>query len=60
MKIINGDKLIHTDNAGDVIEHFGTKGMKWGVRKAVRAASNVGKIYVNAYTHPIFIDSRTK
>lgn len=32
MKLINGDKLIHTDNSEDVIEHFGIKGMKWGVR----------------------------
>ena len=52
MKLINGDKLIHTDNSEDVLEHFGTKGMKWGVRKAARAAVNVGKIYANAYTHP--------
>ena len=33
MKIIDGDKLIHTDNSEDVLQHFGTKGMKWGVRK---------------------------
>ena len=33
MKLIDGDKLIHTDNSDDVLEHFGTKGMKWGVRK---------------------------
>lgn len=30
MKIIYGDKLIHTDNSEDVLEHFGVKGMKWG------------------------------
>lgn len=29
-------KLVHTDNSEDVIEHFGTKGMKWGVRKAAK------------------------
>lgn len=52
MKFINRDKLIHTDNSDDVIEHFGIKGMKWGVRKAARAAVNVGKIYANSYTHP--------
>ena len=33
MKLIDGDKLVHTDNSEDVIEHFGIKGMKWGVRK---------------------------
>ena len=52
MILIEEDKLIHTDSSEDILLHFGTKGMKWGVRKAVRAASNVGKIYVNAYTHP--------
>lgn len=30
MKLIDGNKLIHTDNSEDVIEHFGIKGMKWG------------------------------
>lgn len=52
MKLIDGDKLVHTDNSEDILLHFGTKGMKWGVRKAARAAVNVGKIYANAYTHP--------
>lgn len=28
MKFIDGDKLIHTDNSDDVLEHFGIKGMK--------------------------------
>lgn len=32
MKLIDGDKLVHTDNSEDVIEHFGIKGIKWGVR----------------------------
>ena len=52
MKLIEEGQLVHVDNMDDVLLHFGTKGMKWGVRKAVRAASNVGKIYVNSYTHP--------
>lgn len=52
MKLIEEGQLVHVDNMDDVLIHFGTKGMKWGVRKAVRAAANVGKIYVNSYTHP--------
>ena len=52
MKLIDGNKLIHTDSSEDILLHFGTKGMKWGVRKAARAAVNVGKIYANSYTHP--------
>lgn len=50
MKIINGDKLIHTDQTSDVIQHFGTKGMKWGVRKNV---GTVGKILGNKIIHPV-------
>lgn len=52
MILIEEDKLIHTDSSEDILLHFGTKGMKWGVRKAARAAVNFGKIYANAYTHP--------
>lgn len=52
MKLIEEGQLVHVDNMDDVLLHFGTKGMKWGVRKAARAAVNVGKIYGNAYTHP--------
>ena len=52
MKLIEEGQLIHVDNMEDVLLHFGTKGMKWGVRKAARAAVNFGKIYANAYTHP--------
>lgn len=33
MIIIKDNVLVHTDNTGDVIEHFGVKGMKWGVKK---------------------------
>ena len=41
MIIIKDDVLVHTDNAGDVIEHFGVKGMKWGQRRVV---SNAGAL----------------
>lgn len=52
MKLIEEGQLIHTDSSEDILLHFGTKGMKWGVRKVARAAVNVGKIYANSYTHP--------
>lgn len=32
MKLIYEDKIVHTDSTSDVIQHFGVKGMKWGVR----------------------------
>ena len=52
MKLIDGDKLVHTDNSEDILQHFGTKGMKWGVRKFVRNAGMVGKILGNKAIHP--------
>lgn len=33
MKLIEEGQLIHTESSEDVLLHFGTKGMKWGVRK---------------------------
>ena len=33
MLLIYEGELIHTDSSDDVLLHFGTKGMKWGVRK---------------------------
>ena len=32
MLIINENELIHTDDFNDVIEHYGIRGMKWGIR----------------------------
>ena len=32
MLIIHENELVHTDDFNDVIEHFGIKGMKWGIR----------------------------
>lgn len=43
----------HVDNSSDVIQHYGKKGMKWGVRKAVDYAKALGRATVNANLHPI-------
>lgn len=39
MKLIDGDKLVHTDNSDDVLEHFGIKGYEVEVRKAINPLS---------------------
>ena len=36
-----------------VIEHYGVKGMKWGVRKAVDRAKASGRMGINSYVHPV-------
>ena len=46
-------KLQHVDNSSDVIQHYGKKGMKWGVRKVVDYAKTLGQATVNANLHPI-------
>jgi len=53
MILIEENELIHVDSCDDVIEHFGTKGMKWGVRKAGAYAKSYGRAIVNKYRHPI-------
>ena len=30
--LVSQGVIIHSDDAGDYLEHFGVKGMKWGVR----------------------------
>lgn len=52
MKLIDGDILIHVDSTSDVLQHFGTKGMKWGVRKVVRNVGTAAKILGNKAIHP--------
>lgn len=52
MKLIDGDTLIHVDSTSDVLQHFGTKGMKWGVRKVVRNVGTAAKILGNKTIHP--------
>lgn len=47
MILIEENELIHVDSCDDVIEHFGTKGMKWGVRKAGAYAKSYGRAIVN-------------
>lgn len=54
MLIISENELLHTDNCQDVIEHFGTKGMKWGVRKTKAYA----KSFVRNKYNGKFVDDR--
>lgn len=44
---------IAIDNSQSVIQHYGKKGMKWGVRKAAAYAKSFGRVTVNRYRHPI-------
>lgn len=53
MLIISENELLHTDNCQDVIEHFGTKGMKWGVRKTKAYAKSFVRNKYNGLRHPI-------
>lgn len=44
MKLIDENgALQHVDNSSDVIEHYGKKGMKWGVKKAIDYAKALVK-----------------
>ena len=40
---------ISVQSSRDVIKHYGTKGMKWGVRKTLKT---VGRMAGNALRHP--------
>lgn len=53
MIIISENELIHTDRFDDVIEHFGTKGMKWGMRKTKAYAKSFVRNKYNELRHPI-------
>lgn len=53
MIIISENELIHTDSFDDVIEHFGTKGMKWGMRKTKAYAKSFVRNKYNGLRHPI-------
>jgi hypothetical protein len=53
MIIISENEIIHTDSFDDVIEHFGTKGMKWGMRKTKAYAKSFIRNKYNTYRHPI-------
>ena len=53
MKLIDENgQLIHSANTDDIIQHYGKKGMKWGVRKAVEYAKAYGRAAYNT-RHPI-------
>lgn len=64
MIIIEENTLIHVDSSSDVIEHYGVKGMKWGVRKAAKSVGNYGlntvKSMYNSVRHPILYDKAYK
>lgn len=54
MKLIDENgALQHVDNSSDVIEHYGKKGMKWGVKKAIDYAKAYGRTAYNNARHPI-------
>lgn len=54
MKLIDENgTLQHVDNSSDVIEHYGKKGMKWGVKKAIDYAKAYGRAAYNNARHPI-------
>lgn len=42
-------EYISIQSSQDVIEHYGTKGMKWGVRRTLKT---VGRMAGNALRHP--------
>ena len=51
MLIIKEDTLIHTDSSSDVIEHFGVKGMKWGIRSRHKVLKDLYSSYKEADRH---------
>lgn len=54
MKLFDENGILqHVDNSSDVIQHYGKKGMKWGVKKAVEYAKAYGRATLNANLHPI-------
>lgn len=53
MLIVDNTTLIHVDSTSDIIEHYGTKGMKWGKRIAGSWAGQHVKNYANTVRHPI-------
>ena len=53
MKLIDENgTLQHVDHSSDVIEHYGKKGMKWGVKKAIDYAKAYGRAAYNNARHP--------
>lgn len=48
MLIIKEDTLIHTDSSSDVIEHYGIKGMRWGIRSRHKVLKDLYSSYKEA------------
>lgn len=54
MKLIDENgQLTHSANTDDILQHYGKKGMKWGVRKVVDYAKAYGRAAYNNARHPI-------
>lgn len=45
--------LQHVDSSSDVLQHYGKKGMKWGVRKTAEYARAYGRLMLNRAAHPV-------
>lgn len=63
MLILNDNELQHVDSTSEILEHYGVKGMKWGLRKLKKIGVAYGKwetaarkATLNNYRHPILSD----
>lgn len=45
MKLYDNGELVHVDSSKDIIEHFGIKGMKWGIRSRHKSLKDSYDLY---------------
>ena len=45
MKLYDNGELIHLDSVEDIIQHYGIKGMKWGIRSRHKALKDSYDLY---------------